>query len=51
MTHNLTMVQAEALLKEASMEYIKTGANHEEVAYYATIVRELAIQETNNTLN
>ena len=38
---NLTMNQLEALLKEASMEYVKTGANYEEVAYYAIELRKL----------
>lgn len=39
---NLTMSQLESLLKEASMEYVKTGANYEEVAYYALELRKLA---------
>ena len=39
---NLTMNQLEALLKEASMEYVKTGNNYEEVAYYAVELRKLA---------
>ena len=31
---NISMRQIEFLLKEASLEYVKTGANEEEVKYY-----------------
>ena len=35
---NISMRQIEFLLKEASLEYVKTGANEEEVKYYTLML-------------
>lgn len=35
---NISMGQIESLLKEASLEYSKTGANEEEVKYYTLML-------------
>ena len=35
---NISMRQIESLLKEASLEYVKTGANREEVEYYTRML-------------
>ena len=35
---NITMTQIESLLKEASLEYVKSGANREEVEYYTLML-------------
>lgn len=43
----ITINQVEALLREATMEYQKTGANYEEVAYYAVMLREMSKKEKN----
>ena len=34
----MTVTQIEALLKEATVEYLKTGENCAEVAYYARLL-------------
>lgn len=36
----MTLNQVKALLKEASLEYLRTGANREEVEYYAVMLLE-----------
>ena len=36
----MTLNQLKALLKEASLEYIRHGKNHAEVEYYARLVAE-----------
>jgi len=35
---NITMTQIESLLKEASLEYVKSGTNREEVEYYTLML-------------
>ena len=35
---HISMRQIESLLKEASLEYVKTGANFEEVEYYTKML-------------
>jgi len=41
----MTLHQYEELLKEASLEYIRHGKNHAEVAHYAKMVIELSRKE------
>ena len=36
----MTLNQLKALLKEASLEYIRHGKNHSEVEHYARLVAE-----------
>lgn len=47
----MSISQVEALLKEASVEYIKEGNNRSEVAYYATLLREMQWEQTERWLN
>ena len=42
----MTITQIEKLLKEASLEYLRTGKNREEVAHYATLLLQ-ATKENN----
>ena len=42
----MTLHQAEELLKESSLEYIRTGKNRAEVEHYAKLVLELQIIES-----
>ena len=42
----MTLSQLEALLKEASLEYIRHGRNYAEVEHYAKLLREEVDRET-----
>lgn len=42
----MTLHQAQELLKEASLEYIRHGKNHAEVEHYAKLVIELQTIES-----
>jgi len=46
----MTRHQVEALLHEASMNFIKTGDNRDEVVYYINMIEELNHKETTEAL-
>lgn len=43
----MTVTQIEALLKEASLEYLRSRSNRAEVEYYAKLLIETTTKENN----